>query len=48
MRLFPSQRERHRRERRFLRRFFVWMGLLAVLFALVLLTRVLLERLPWA
>ena len=39
MRLFPSQRQRHRRERRFLRRFFAVMGVLAVLFALLLFSR---------
>jgi hypothetical protein len=44
MRVFPSQRARHRRERRFLRRFFVVMGAVVVLFACLVLVRVLLER----
>ena len=39
MGLFPSQRERHRRERRFLRGFFAVMGVLAVIYALLLLVR---------
>jgi hypothetical protein len=39
MGVFPSQRERHRRERRFLRAFFVLMGVLAATFALLLLVR---------
>ena len=47
MRLFPSQREVHRRERRFLRRFFAMMGAVAVLFALLILARLVMERLPW-
>lgn len=37
--MFPSQRERRRKERRFLRSFFALMGLLAVLFAGLLLLR---------
>lgn len=40
MRVFPSQRAVHRRERRFLRRFFLTMGLLAMLFAALLVGRV--------
>jgi hypothetical protein len=39
MRVFPSQRQAHRRERRFLGKFFVVMGLLAVLFAALLVAR---------
>lgn len=39
MRVFPSQRAVHRRERRFLRKFFVAMGLLAILFAALLVGR---------
>ena len=39
MRVFPSQRAVHRRERRFLRRFFFAMGLLAALFAALLVGR---------
>jgi hypothetical protein len=46
MRLFPSQGERHRRERRFLRSFFLVMGVLAALFALLILVRVVMERVP--
>ena len=46
MRLFPSQRERHRRERRFLRTFFLVMGVVAALFALLILVRVVMERVP--
>lgn len=40
MRLFPSQRAVHRRERRFLRGFFLVMGLLAVAFTALLVARV--------
>jgi hypothetical protein len=39
MRVFPSQRQVHRRERQFLRKFFVVMGLLAALFAALLVAR---------
>ena len=39
MGVFPSQRERHRRERRFLRGFFAVMGLLAAIFGLLLLVQ---------
>ena len=39
MGVFPSQRERHRRERRFLRGFFAVMGVLAAVFVLLLLVR---------
>ena len=46
MTLVPSQRERHRRERRFLRSFFLVMGVLAALFALLILVRVVMERVP--
>jgi hypothetical protein len=48
MKLFVSGRELRRRQNRFLARFFVVMGILAVLFALLMLGRVVLERLPWA
>lgn len=39
MRVFPSQRAVQRRERRFLGRFFMAMGLLAILFAALLVGR---------
>ena len=40
MRLFPSQRERRRKERRFLRWFFVVMGTVALLYAVLVALRV--------
>jgi hypothetical protein len=40
MGVFPSQRELHRKERRFLRWFFVSMGLLALLYALLFVVRI--------
>jgi hypothetical protein len=39
MPVFPSQRAVHRRERRFLRKFFFVMGLLAIVFAALLVSR---------
>jgi len=48
MRLFPSGRELRRRQNRLLVRFFSVMGALAALFALLMLGRVVMERLPWA
>lgn len=41
MRVFPSQRAVQRRERRLLRRFFGVMGIVAALFAALLIARVL-------
>ena len=43
MRVFPSQRERRRKERRFLRWFFATMGVLALLFGALFVFRVLLD-----
>lgn len=40
MRVFPSQRERHSKERRFLRWFFASMGLLALLYAVLFVFRI--------
>lgn len=48
MKLFLSGRELRRRQNRFLGRFFAVMGVLAVLFALLILARKVMERLPWA
>jgi ABC-type transporter Mla subunit MlaD len=47
MKLFLSGRELRRRQNRFLVLFFTVMGILAVLFALLMLGRVVMERLPW-
>ena len=46
MTLFLSGRELRRRQNRFLARFFTVMGVLAVLFALLVLVRVVMERVP--
>ena len=48
MKLFVSGRELRRRQNRFLARFFTVMGILALVFALLMLWRVVMERLPWA
>lgn len=40
MRIFPSQRAVHRRERRFLRGLFLVMGVFAVVFTALLVARV--------
>ena len=48
MKLFVSGRELRRRQNRFLGRFFTVMGILAVLFALLMLGLVAMERFPWA
>ena len=47
MKLFPSGRELRRRQNRFLARFFTVMGVLAVLFALLVLLRLVIERVSW-